>query len=631
MDLIAYLLGRLMMLCSKINDNYPLILVEFTFLTKIILLPISIWAQFNSIKIVKMTSQLYDLKMNYFGDRDTINEKIAQLYKKENYHPFLGIIPLVAQLILLMGVIDAVKSPELSGFTHEKMIDHGIDYTAIASEQGGWYILFPILAALSALLMCWTQNRSQVLQAQQNAWNRYGILILSTAISLYLGFYVSCAVASYWILSNLFSILQMYLLNAVINPEKYIDYELLKTKAQEYERMSSTDLGLTREQKKRQNADYKRFFSIANKHIVFYSEKSGFYKYYRRLIEWLLSHSNIVIHYVTSDPDDIVFELARTQERIRPYFIGPKKLITLFMKMDARIVVMTIPDLENYYLKRSYVDKGVEYIYTDHGMTSFNLTFRKKALDHFDTVFCPTKQDVLEIRAHEKLYALPEKTLVETGYGNLEDIAEEYEAFRQTAAENEKSTVLIAPSYQTDNILDSCLENVIEALTALDCLCIIRPHPQYIRRKPQKWEQIVQKYQAHDHVVLESDFSANTTIYKADLVVTDWSSIGFEYAFSTLHPCLFLDTPMKIINPDYQEIPVVPLDILLRNVVGKSVKPEDTDAIREAAAYLIGHSEEYKTIIQDAREEHIYHFMKSAEVGGKYILSRLKAKRSNEV
>ena len=31
-------------------------------------------------------------------------------------------------------------------------------------------------------------------------------------------------------------------------------------------------------------AFYKRFFSIANKHLVFYSEKSGFYKYFKEVL-----------------------------------------------------------------------------------------------------------------------------------------------------------------------------------------------------------------------------------------------------------------------------------------------------------------------------------------------------------
>lgn len=627
MNMIPILLGKLMKLCRSLNDIYPLVMVEFTLLTKIILLPISIWAQCNSIKIVKMSPQLLDLKIRFFGDRDTINEKTAELYKEAKYHPFLSVIPLALQFILLLGVIDTVKAPELAGMTVQSLTYGGVDYNAVAGTAGGWYILFPIFAALSSLLMCHTQNKSQVLQSQQGAFNKYGILILSTGLSLWLGFFVSCSVALYWTASNVFSIIQMYLLNATINPKKHIDYAMLEQKTKEFESMSAVDSSLSRELKRRQNKDYKRFFSIANKHIVFYSEKSGFYKYYKRLIEWLLSHSNIVIHYVTSDPNDAIFSLAESNPRIKPYFIGQKKLITLFMKMDARIVVMTTPDLGNYYLKRSYVRKDVEYIFTDHSMTSFNLTYRKKALDNYDTIFCPTVQDFAEIRAREKLYSLPAKNLIETGYGTLEDLTDAFEAYAAAHEKNPRPTALIAPSYQADNILDSCLDNVVEALTAAGCLCIIRPHPQYVRRKAQQWQEITDKYSGNEDVILEADFSSNETIYKADLVITDWSSIAYEYSFSTLRPCLFIDTPMKILNPDYKEIDVVPLEIDLRSRVGRSAPPEDRAAIQEAAADLIEHYEDYRARIEQVRNETVFNFMKSAEIGGKYILAKLKERK----
>lgn len=47
--------------------------------------------------------------------------------------------------------------------------------------------------------------------------------------------------------------------------------------------------------------------------MVFYSEKSGFYKYFQDTIAYLLSHSNLVIHYVTSDPDDQIFGIAERE------------------------------------------------------------------------------------------------------------------------------------------------------------------------------------------------------------------------------------------------------------------------------------------------------------------------------
>ena len=164
---------------------------------------------------------------------------------------------------------------------------------------------------------------------------------------------------------------------------------------------------------------------------------------------------------------------------------------------------------------------------------------------------------------------------------------------------------------------------MVSALTELGCLCIIRPHPQYVRRKAQQWEEIEHKYKDNDNVLLESDFSSNETILKADLVVSDWSSITFEYVFSTLRPCLFIDTPMKVINPDYKEIDIVPLDIMLRNVVGRSAPPDDKEAIKQAASYLIEHYDEYHDILKKTCSENVYNFMNSAEIGGKYILSRL--------
>ena len=627
MNTLSFLLGKLMRLCHSLNDCYPLVMIEFTLLTKLILLPISIWAQYNSIKIVKMYPQLFDLKIRYFGDRDTINEKTAMLYKQAKYHPFLSVIPLILQFILLLGVIEVVKAPELAGLTADSLVFRGVDYNTVAGEAGGWYVLFPIAAALSSLWMCHAQNRAQVLQSQQGAFNKYGIMIFSTGLSLYLGFFVSCSVTLYWIASNVFSILQMYLLNLAINPKKHIDYAALEKKEKEYEGMSSSEGTLTAEQKRRQKNDYRKFFSIANKHIVFYSEKSGFYKYYKRLIEWLIGHSNIVIHYVTSDPDDAVFALAETTQRIRPYFIGQKKLITLFMKMDAKIVVMTAPDLENYYLKRSYVCKDTEYIFVDHSMTSFNLTYRKKALDYYDTIFCPTRQDYDEVRAREKKYGLPPKNLVKTGYGTLEDLTDAFNAYEPDHEPSGRKTALIAPSHQVDNILDRCLDQVVEALTALGCFCIIRPHPQYVRRKPQQWDEITKRYGENENVRLEADFSSNETIYKSDLLVTDWSSIAYEYAFSTLRPCLFIDTEMKVINPDWQEIDVIPMDISLRNLVGRSAPPDDMEAIREAASDLIVHYADYRTRIEQTRDETVFNFMHSAEIGGKYILSRLKERK----
>ncbi len=136
----------------------------------------------------------------------------------------------------------------------------------------------------------------------------------------------------------LLSILVQVVCNIIIDPHKQVDYEALNEAREEYEAMETA----TKSTKKwfqrdpyavREKSDYARFFNTIGKHLVFYSESSGFYKYFQGAIEWLLSHSDVHIHYVTSDPNDQVFELSKKEPRLIPYYLGQRRLITLFMKI----------------------------------------------------------------------------------------------------------------------------------------------------------------------------------------------------------------------------------------------------------------------------------------------------------
>ena len=196
-------------LCYDLCGNYGLAIILFTVLSKVILLPISVWVQKNSIKMVKMQPEINMLKAQHFGDPDAIAEGQSAIFKREGYSPFASIIPLVIQLVILMGLIAAIRSGMNDSAIDMRFL--GVDLSLVPSEEKGWLILSPILAGVSAWLMCAAQNRSNVLQSEQSKWNKYSMLILSVGLSLYLGYFVSVGVALYWIFSNLFSIAQMYI------------------------------------------------------------------------------------------------------------------------------------------------------------------------------------------------------------------------------------------------------------------------------------------------------------------------------------------------------------------------------------------------------------------------------------
>lgn len=612
--------------CYTVCHNYGFAIILFTLASKLVLLPVSVWVQKNSIKMVKMQPEINFLMVKHFGDKDTIAEEQATIFKREKYHPMASLIPLVVQLALLMGVIEVIKrgmnNPAID------MNFFGVNLSQVPSEVGISLLWSPLVAGFSAWILCVAQNASNVLQAEQSNWNKYGMMAFSVGLSLYLGWFVSVGVALYWTASNLFAVAQLYLLNWAINPKKYVDYEALEKSKKELEALGNIG-GKKRKrfgdpETKRERQDYKRFFSVVNKHLVFYSESSGFYKYYQGMIEYLLENTNLVIHYITSDPEDKIFELAKTQDKIRPYFIGEKRLITLMMKMDADIVVMTMPDLENYHIKRSYVRKDIEYIYVPHGMDSLNLTMRTGSMDHYDTVLCVGKHQKEEIEKTEQAYGLPKKTLVDWGYSLLDTMREEYAALSHE--EHEVKKILIAPSWQPDNIVDSCLEQILDNLKGKGYEITVRPHPQHVRHRGEFMEQLKVKYEQDKDIEIQTDFSSNNTVFEADLMITDWSGIAYEYAYTTQKPVLFINTPMKVMNPEYQKIDTVPLNILLREEIGCALNLDELDKISVKVQELLEHKQDYYEKIGSFVQEYVYNHGTSAEVGARYMIIQIKKK-----
>ena len=686
---IALPLGYVMDFCYNIVKNYGVAIVIFTLITKIICLPLSVWVHKNSIKMVEMQPAINRIKSKFFGDLDSAAEEQAKLFKEKKYNPLASLVPLIVQIVLLMGVIGVIYNPFnhlfrldgevitainqlASSISDMPVTNSSIQLTAIELIKGEHYseflaladkfpgieatlneiqgfnlgflginlswipmsklgiaVIIPIIAGLSSWLLCAVQNAANVLQAEQSNANKYGMLIFSVGLSLYLGFCVPAGIVLYWVASNLFAVAQLFVLNVVISPKKYVDYEELEASRKELAALESIGGKKKMFQKdpnaKREKEDYKRFFRVGNMHVMFYSERSGFYKYYKDIIERLLKKTNLTIHYVTNDPNDAIFKLAEEQPRIKPYYICVKKLITLMMRVEADIVVMTTPELDNGYIKRSLMRKDVEYVFVPHDASSFHMGFKEHSLDNYDTVCCTGPHMVKEIRASEKYYNTKEKTLVEFGYPLIDQLIESYEKMEKV--EKPRKQVLIGPSWQEDNLLESCIEKLIDELYCDEYHIIVRPHPEYMKRYRPKMEAIVEKYKDKigEGLTFELDFSTNVSTYESDILITDWSGLGLEFCFATLKPTLYINTKMKVENPNYDKIGIVPQQIQLRNQIGVALDKNELDKTAETVKMLIG-NDSFSAKIKEIRERYFFGLGKYGAAAADHIARSLVEK-----
>ena len=681
-DLIGTPLGYLMYWCYIWVGSYGVAILLFTLLTKAVLFPLSLIAQKNSIKMVRMAPELDDIKRYNSGNGELIAQEINALYKREKYSTVAGMLPLLVQIPIILGLINVIYNPlqhllhldrgvtaQLMGRAAELLGKAGqaLDYTgqiltleqmrgapdAFAGMEGAGEalrgaaalnmdflgmnlaetpsffdltVLIPILSGVSALALCLVQNRFNVLQENAGFASKWGMTIFLVAFSTYFAAALPSGLGLYWTAGNLISIPVLGLCNLIYSPKKYIDYEAMAERHVETPEEKKAANVRKKELAARSKQDMRRFFAAGNAHeLVLYSEANGFYKYFKGYIEHVLKNSDIDIHYVTSDPGDNIFK--SEEPRIKPYYANDKDLVALFMKMDADIFLMTTPDLEKYHLKRSLVSKDVEYVYTDHSMSSLHLMFREGAFDSFDTVFICGPNYISEIRQTEYVYGLPPKTLIKTGYALFDELLERAAAIEQE--EGARKKVLIAPSWQKDNILDICLGPLVEGLSGRGFDIVIRPHPEFVKRFPNKVEKIRERYadRLGRDIEFETDFSYSVSVYTSDVIVTDWSSVAQEFSYTTKRPSVFVNTPMKILNHNYEKIRAVPLDISLRDEIGVSVDIEELGTIGGLCEKLIAGKDGWRDRIAGIVERNVYNIGAGARNGGDYIIKRIEHKR----
>jgi len=366
-------------------------------------------------------------------------------------------------------------------------------------------------------------------------------------------------------------------------------------------------------------AHYRRFKKLPahERSIVFYAEHSGYYPCFEGLIEKLTYEHGRTLCYITSDRHDPI--LKNTHPGIRAFYLN--RLLPIFMAfVDCRVFVMTLTDLNRFHLKRS--TNPVHYVYVFHALVSTHMVYRFGAFDHYDSILCAGPHHVEELRRHERLNNLPPRTLIEAGYYLLERIYQDYQEYsRRNPSQGDRKTVLIAPSWGDDNVLESLGEDLVGLLLRNGYQVIVRPHPETVKRSPRLIARLEHAFAENPDFTLERSIATRDSLFRADVLVCDYSGIALEYALGTERPVLFLDVPVKIRNENYRDLDIEPLELAARTKVGVVVKPAELATVPAVIEQLLSAAPQYRSAIMKLREQCVSHFGNSAGIGAEYIHS----------
>ena len=264
--------------------------------------------------------------------------------------------------------------------------------------------------------------------------------------------------------------------------------------------------------------------NISKAKIIIYGEDKRYYNVFKPIIEELINLEISTIYY-SSSYDDKIFEIK--SDFLKSEFIGTgNKAYAKLNFIEADICLMTTPNLDVFQLKRS---KGVKkYVHITHSSAETS-TYCLYSLDFFDAVFLNGEHQIRDIRELENKRNTIIKDLYVVGNPYLDELSKMKETI--TKENNNKKTILIAPSWGMNCLFRRFGENLLDNIVNSDYNIIIRPHPQSLISDKDIIDKFQNRYKDKNNV--EWDFN-RVNIYslsKADIMISDFSGVIFDYAF----------------------------------------------------------------------------------------------------
>ena len=111
MGILAKPLGWILSLLYKVIGSYGWSIVVLTIIVKALLYPVYAKSIKSSTRMSELQPRVQEIQQKYANDKQTANEKISALYKEEGVSMYGGCLPMIIQMIVIMGLFTLLRNP----------------------------------------------------------------------------------------------------------------------------------------------------------------------------------------------------------------------------------------------------------------------------------------------------------------------------------------------------------------------------------------------------------------------------------------------------------------------------------------------------------------------------------------
>jgi len=226
---ILYILVNIYQLVGDLG----LSIILFTFLTRLVLVPLSFNSLKSQAKMKKIQPKLKEMERNHVGSKEELNKLRMEFYKTHNVNPLSGCLPQVVQIGLLIVLYQVLmkffKNPDIAGIPIQTQF-----LWMNLSQPDPKYIL-PILAGASQFIMSLMiapgaetpdiipnkstnkkvqqANQKEESSAQMAAMMQKQMIFVMPVMTGFIALGFPSGLALYWIATTVFSIVQQYFIS----------------------------------------------------------------------------------------------------------------------------------------------------------------------------------------------------------------------------------------------------------------------------------------------------------------------------------------------------------------------------------------------------------------------------------
>jgi len=329
-----------------------------------------------------------------------------------------------------------------------------------------------------------------------------------------------------------------------------------------------------------------------------------------------LINCEINFHYLTLDIEDKILDI--DSEYMKARFLGYGNIaLGRASILKIKHLICTTPNIgcKGYPIQKSPHVQNLIHVF--HSINDLSM-YRKGSLDYYDSVYMVGEFQEKSIRELEIKRSLKPKQLNSLGLPYLDVYQKD---IRNSDSEPDPKTVLVASSWGEKGLFATYGYDFIKQLAIEGYNVIVRPHPQSYVSEANMINEIEADLSKTCNVEWDREISPSNAMRKARLLISDTSSIRFDFAFLYQRPVISLEVEVDDMPGfEREDMSELWMDEAATNIGIKIGKPEIAEIGKHVESALQSHDNQS---IVSYRDSVVCNYGRAGEAIATYIKSNI--------